>query len=219
MSQGTRYKFQGSQIQVLTAFDADSPPLTITAVTQANPAVVSFTGTPPNDGDVIKIASVVGMTELNGHAYIVDNVGGGTLELVGVDSSGYNAYTSGGTISLGSFSNFCELTNYNRTGGTSPEIPATTLCSDAQEYELGLPDFGNTALTFNFAPQTAVQGALHEWYLSGDEMAIRVELPNNGGIMVQKGFVQQETETAGVGTLWTATATIRNTGNRFDLAA
>jgi hypothetical protein len=156
------------------------------------------------------------MTELNGKAYIVANPTGGTLELADTDASGYNAYTSGGTMALGVFSNFCELTNYNRTGGTSPEIPATSLCSTAQEYELGLPDFGTTALSFNFAPETAVQGALHEWYLSGDMMAIKVLLPKDGGEMAQLGFVQQESETAGVGTIWTATATIRNTGNRFD---
>ena len=57
---------------------------------------------------------------------------------------------------------------------------------------------------------------MHDWYLSGGEMAVRVVLPNSGGSMVQLGFVQQETETAGVGGIWQATATIRNTGNRFD---
>jgi hypothetical protein len=35
--------------------------------------------------------------------------------------------------------------------------------------------------------------------------------------MIQMGFIQQESETVGVGGLWAATVTIRNTGNRFDI--
>lgn len=215
MAGGARFKFHGSQIQVLTGYDANSPSLVITGITKANPAVVSATNT-LSDGDVIKINGVAGMTEVNGGVFVVDNATGGNFELFEVDSTAYGTYTSGGYIDEGAFSNLCELTNYNRAGGTSPEIAATTICSTAQEFEIGLPDFGTTTLDFNFAPNTAVQGALHAFYLSGDKMAVRVVLPNAGGNLVQVGFVQQESETAGVGGIWTASATIRNTGNRYD---
>lgn len=216
MAGGLRYKFHGSQIKVLTGFDAESPSKAITGITKANPAVVSITNHGFVDGDVVYIQNVGGMTELNGGTFIVESLGSGTFSLVDVDSSGYGTYTSGGIVDLGEFSNLCELTNYNRQGGTSPEIPATTVCSTAQEYEVGLPDFGTTQIDFNFAPNTAVQGALHAFYLSGAKIAVKVVLPNAGGNMVQLGTVQQESETAGVGGLWTASATIRNTGNRYD---
>jgi hypothetical protein len=160
------------------------------------------------------------MTEVNNGVFVVGTVvaGSNTFELADVDSTGYGTYTSGGIVDIGTFSNLCELTNYNRQGGTSPEIAATTICSTAQEYEIGLPDFGTTQIDFNFAPLTTVQGALHAFYLSGDKMAIKVLLPNGGGNLVQIGFVQQESETAGVGGIYTASATIRNTGNRYDYA-
>jgi len=215
MAGGLRFKFHGSQIQVITGFDAESPSGTITGISKANPAVVTATNTLAI-GDVVKITGVVGMTEVNNGVFIVSAATGANFTLFDTDSSAYGTYTSGGHFDEAAFSNLCELTNYNRTGGTSPEIPATTVCSSAQEYELGLPDFGTTALDFNFAPGTTVQGALHDFYLSGDGTAVRVVLPNSGGSMVQLGFVQQESETAGVGGLWTATATIRNTGQRFD---
>lgn len=220
MAAGKRYKFQGSQIKILVSFDAQSPSIAISAVTKANPAVVTYTGADLIvDGDVITVYGVGGMTELNGNVYVVDNVntGANTLELFEVDSTGYGTYTSGGHFDIGVFSNFCELTNYNRQGGSSPEITATTVCSTAQEYELGLPDFGTTQLSFNFAPSTTVQGALHAFYLSGAVMAVKVILPNSGGELTQMGFVQQESETAGVGGLWTAQTTLKNTGNRFDI--
>lgn len=219
MPAGKKFKFQGSEIAVLTGFDADSPPDAITAVTAANPPVVT-TGTAHGlvEGDVVKIVGIVGMTELNDEIFVVGNVPDTThFALTDVDASDYAAYVSGGTISKGVLSNFCELTNYNRQGGSSPELPATSLCSVAQEYELGLPDFGTTQLDFNFAPRTTIQGALHDFYLSGDKIAIYVNLPKNGGQMIQLGFVQQESETAGVGALWTASTTVRNTGNRIDL--
>lgn len=217
MAGGARFKFHGSQIQVLTAFDADSPSHAITGITKANPAVVTSAAHGLEDGDVVYITGVVGMTEVNAQAFIVNVLNANTFELFGIDSTGYGTYTSGGLFDVGAFSNFCELTNYNRTGGTSPEIEATSLCSTAREYELGLPDFGTTQLSFNFAPGTSIQGALHDLYISGGPTAIKIILPNSGGTMVQLGFVQQETETTAVGGLWQATATLRNTGNRYDV--
>jgi len=81
---------------------------TITGVTQANPAVVSYTGgTGLREGDAITINDVVGMTELNGNNYLVSNLdtGAGTFELqntsgVDIDSTGYTAYSSGGEVDL-----------------------------------------------------------------------------------------------------------------------
>lgn len=217
MGAGVRYKFQGSQIKVLVDFHADSPAGHLTAISNASPAVVTQAAHPLVSGDVIQISDVLGMTEVNGGTFIVDVLSSSTYSLVDVDSTGYGTYVSGGLVDVGTFSNLCELTNYNRQGGSSPEIAATTICSTAQEYELGLPDFGTTQLSFNFAPGTTVQGALHAFYLSGAVTAVKVILPNSGGEMTQLGFVQQESETVGVGGLWTAQTTLKNTGNRYDI--
>ena len=80
--------------------------LTITAATAANPVVVTYTGTDPSNGDHLDIASVAGMTELNGRRFKVANVNGGsnTLELqtvdgINVNGTSFTAYTSGGTAS------------------------------------------------------------------------------------------------------------------------
>lgn len=220
MAGGLRYKFHGSEIKLLTGYGANSPSIGILGITQADPAVVHYNGADiVVEGDVVKFDNQVGgMTELRNTVQIAANVdtAANTFELFEVDSTAYGAFTSGGHFDIGEFSDLCELTNYNRQGGTSPEIPATTICSTAQEFEVGLPDFGTTQIDYNFAPQVAVQAALHQFYLSGDIMGVRVILPRNGGNLVQLGFVQQESETAGVGGLYTGSLTIRNTGNRFD---
>lgn len=218
MAGGKRFKFQGSMIELVTGFAADSPSKAISAITNANPAKVTSNSHGLENGDVVRITGVVGMTEVNDEVFVVQNKGINDFELAGVDSTGYGTRTSGGLIDVAEFSNLCELTNYNRQGGSSPEIPASSLCSTAAEFELGLPDFGTTQLSFNFAPRTAIQEALHDFYESGEKIAVKITLPKDGGEMIQLGFIQQEAETAGVGGIWTATATIRNTGNRVDLA-
>jgi len=74
----------------------------ITAATQANPVVVTSNGHDLLDGDEVTIAGVVGMTELNGNTYLVNNKAANTWELqtlagVNVDGTGYTAYVSDGT--------------------------------------------------------------------------------------------------------------------------
>ena len=70
---------------------------TITAITKANPAVVTATSHGYSNGDHIWINDVGGMTEVNGRRYTVANKTTNTFELSGVDSSNYTTYTSGGT--------------------------------------------------------------------------------------------------------------------------
>lgn len=222
MSGGKRFKFAGSQIAVVTEYGADSPSLHITAITKADPAVVTTQAAHGlSDGDVVKISGVAGMTEVNDEAFIVNSLTSTTFELVGVDSTNYGTFTASGSASVdkATFSNFCELTGYNRQGGSKTENDASSLCSTAVEVELGLPDFGTTQLDFFFAPRTAIQTALADFDASGDKMAVKVTLPKSGGVMVQLGFVQQLSEQSAVNGLWTGSLTLRNTGARYDIAA
>lgn len=211
MAGGIRYKWQGSKVEISTAFD--SAALDITAITKANPAVVSAAAHGLEDGDVVEITGVVGMTEVNGRRFVVEELSTGTFALIGVDSTAYGAYVSGGEAVAATFANFCEMTGYNRQGGTSPEIDATTICSDAAEFETGLPDFGTTQLDYNWAPSVSVQQAIEAAYAAGDIIAARVILPKNGGMKIQLGTVQQTSEQASNGSLWTGSLTIRNSGS------
>jgi hypothetical protein len=73
----------------------------ITGITQANPAVVTYSGSDTYaNGDRVWIDGVVGMTQVNGREFEVANVntGANTFELSGVNSTGYTAYSSGGTV-------------------------------------------------------------------------------------------------------------------------
>ncbi len=74
---------------------------TISAITKANPAVVTATGHGYSNGDEVVISGVVGMTEVNGKRFLVANKATNTFELTNKDgtninSSSFTTYTSGG---------------------------------------------------------------------------------------------------------------------------
>lgn len=70
----------------------------ITAVTKANPAVVTAASHGLNNGDRVFIKSVGGMTEINNLEFTVANKTTNTFELSGINSSAFTTYTSGGTV-------------------------------------------------------------------------------------------------------------------------
>lgn len=74
----------------------------ITAITQANPCIVSA-GNSYSNGDWVYIQGVNGMTQVNGRTFVVNNATGGSFSLVDlfgnpINSQAYGAYTSGGTV-------------------------------------------------------------------------------------------------------------------------
>jgi hypothetical protein len=88
------YKFLDS------ALTLDNP-LTITNISQANPAVVDITAHGLSNGDFVRIQNVTGMTEVNNVVYKVANKTANDFELNDeddndVDSTGFTAYISGG---------------------------------------------------------------------------------------------------------------------------
>lgn len=73
-------------------------PVSISAATQANPVEITATAHGFSDGDRVIINGVGGMTQLNNREFTVDNSTANTFELLGIDGTGFDAYTSGGEV-------------------------------------------------------------------------------------------------------------------------
>lgn len=73
-------------------------PVSITAATKANPVVVTAASHGFSNGDRVIITSVSGMTQLNNREFTVANQTTNTFQLSGIDGTGFDAYTSGGTV-------------------------------------------------------------------------------------------------------------------------
>jgi len=70
----------------------------ITGATRASPVVITASGHGFSNGDVVWISGVSGMTQLNNRAFTVANKTTNSFQLSGVNGTGYNSYSSGGTI-------------------------------------------------------------------------------------------------------------------------
>ena len=69
---------------------------TITGASKAATCVITATAHGFSNADVVGISGIVGMDELNGRNFTVANKADNTFELTGVNSSAYDAYSSGG---------------------------------------------------------------------------------------------------------------------------
>lgn len=211
MAAGQRLKFQGSYLSVITGSTGTQA---ITGASKANPCVLTCTAHTFVVGDVTPISGVVGMTELNGNSYVISAVGLNTITLHGVDSTNYSTYVSGGTAAKGTFSNFCELTGFDRSGGASADIPVSTICSDAEESEVGLRNYGNLKLDYNFAGALSiVQTTFDTAQTAGTPVMFKRVLPKSAGATVWTGLVLETSESAQVNEVWKGTANIKLTGS------
>lgn len=107
-----RFEFSTTQAYILEfgnlylRFYKDNAQITLAAqgvtnITQANPAVVTYSGADTYaNGDRVVITGVVGMTQVNNREFTVANVNAGanTFELSGINSTGFGAYVSGGSV-------------------------------------------------------------------------------------------------------------------------
>jgi hypothetical protein len=218
MSQGVRYKFIGSTIQVGIDYDQGSSATAITAITVADPAVVTASGHTAALGDVVKLTGIVGATQFNDNLYAVDDPTGTTFELAGEDNSMGAAWVSGGFVHEVTFSEFCELTGAAQAGGGADQEEVSTVCSTAKEFEQGLSDAGTLTLDFNFAPLTTVQTVLRASEVDGSDVAVKITLPNDGGIVIMLGAVQTTSFNGAIGqAIWKGNAVIKLSGPIFVL--
>ncbi len=134
-------------------------PFNITGITQANPAVVTAPGHNLTNGMTIGIQAVQGMTEANTNplqSWTVAGVSGNTFELEGINSEGWEAYSSGGTVS--------QVTN-QISGLSYLQGLTVTAVGDGQIVFMGpvpaggVVNFGSYAnfVTIGLAYQTVIQ--------------------------------------------------------------
>jgi len=66
------------KVEIESGLVVESPPISISAITQANPGVVTAAGHGLSNGDVVKFSVTEGMVQLDGQAVRVSGVSGAT---------------------------------------------------------------------------------------------------------------------------------------------
>lgn len=203
-------KSQGALLAVSSASAATKP---ITAATNALPVQLTVTGHGYTQGQIIFVAagSVVGMTQINGRAFVVDTPATNTFNLKGIDGTNYGVWASGGTTSLQTMTPLGQLTNVTGFDGTAAEIDTTNLQSVAKEYLIGLQDFGNVSLTV-FLQSDAGQTLLRAIKRSAAATAMSITL-SDGSISAFVAFCKQFTfDASGPDTAAKSNVSLRVTG-------
>ena len=92
----------GNMYEINIGMTCIASSMAITGASRANPCVITVTDTSAlTTDDWVMIQSVVGMTELNNKLYKITVLDGTTFRLDGIDSTGYTAWSSAGTITYG----------------------------------------------------------------------------------------------------------------------
>jgi hypothetical protein len=122
--------------------------VTISGITKANPAVVSYaSGTDPVNGDYVYVLAQ-GMSQVNGRVFRCANVNGAgnTFELEGVDSTLFGTFTSG-TFQVITFGTTFNVFSDVSVSGGDFDFLDSTLIHDLAKSQI--PNQAN-ATVFNF---------------------------------------------------------------------
>lgn len=131
-------------------------PQTITAITQADPGVITLAAHGLETADKIYVYDIAGMTELNTRYFWVTKIDANTFSLTdeagaSIDTSGYTAYTSGGKITyisglftkIGDFPGACGLYGGRFVAGGSDNDPDVFWLSKGPDAETGAAQYND----------------------------------------------------------------------------
>lgn len=207
-SQGTRFL-----LQVLSgALVAKN----ITAISKANPCVVTSAAHGFKTGDVVKLAAIGGTVELNGLTvpikYLTDN----TFALVDIDSTNFGTYTTGGTASALAFVESEQHKTYSFEDPGAPEQDESTLVSEEKEFGLGLPDPGTFSAELHYVEDDAAQIEIEKARADGEARLFKV-VKRNGFFKIFIGYVKSFNDTGGVDGRNSGTLQIRLSGKKWNV--
>lgn len=164
-------------------------PITVTAITKANPGVVSYTGTDPSNGAYLKMTAV-GMSEVDGRVFRIANVNAGsnTLELEGEDTTAYSDFTSGSFEIITFGTSVTTLTGLNASGGDFDFIDTTTIHSTVRTQIPGLASPGTYTCESFWDPSSAALLALKSASQSKAQRCVRFSF-SDGRKFLFNGYV------------------------------
>lgn len=187
------YSAQGATCKVGSVIAAK----TITAISKANPAVVTSTAHALVDGDVVKFASVAGMTEINTLIAVVRVLTANTFEAVGINSTNFSTYTSAGTAT-GVEAKVDNWISWNGMDGQASDIDVTDLDSLAKEWRSGLVDNGQITLNTQVSDTSEGQQALRASQKAAGPSSRMLITFKNGKTRTFQMYCKQAPESGGV---------------------
>jgi hypothetical protein len=172
----------GTIFSIGTAYGSDK---TVSAITNANPAVASSTSHGFTDGDIIVVSS--GWTVLNGAVVRVDASDTNTFALEGVDASSTTVFPTGagvGTVrEVTTFVSLSQVKNIVPSGGEQQFYQWQYLEERTQRQRPTVKNARALTITLDYDPDLPWHQALITADQLGTPHAIKALLPNNDIIL------------------------------------
>lgn len=155
--------------------------LTVSAITNANPAVATSTAHGLANGDYIEITS--GWSRLTDKVVRVANVAANTFELEGIDTSSTSIYSSGGGTGTArevtGFTQLAQIVGSASNGGEQQFLTYQFLEADAEKR---IPTFKSAAgITFTVADDPTLPGYIIAKAANDDRLARAVRISLSSG--------------------------------------
>ena len=181
----------GSIVAIASGYSAAK---TVSAVSNANPAVATSAAHGLTDGDFVEFTS--GWSRATDRIYRVDGATTGTFEFEGLNSTSTTVYPAGngtGTVrEITGFTQLSQIIDSSSTGGEQQFLEYQFLEADAQKR---IPTFKSPAgVTFTVADDPTLAGYILAKEANDDRLprAVRITLPN-GAILLYNAYITLST--------------------------
>lgn len=201
-------------------------PVTVTGISNDNPAVVSFSGAAPANGDYIILAdNLEGMQRLAGQAGRVASLvspSPSSFELENIDSSNvdiYGEFTDASSFKkITAWSTLAQSTSLEAASASVNKLDSTVLLDSIKQFIPGQSDVPD--LTVNLFSDPLLEASLIIAAAAdvGGILTFRCTL-QNGSKRLFRGYVTLPSESISVGQLITGSFTISQKGARLAFAS
>lgn len=187
---------------------------TVSAATSANPIVLTITSHGYSDGTIVKITGISGgMTELNNKVGVVKTLTANSVQLGGINSTGWTTFTGTATATPNTFT-IGNVRSFTVGGASKTQVDITNLASTAREYQGGLADSGNASAEFDVKYSDEGQMALWSGYYSTGINIPVVITYSDSKTQTISAEVMSFDENGAVDDVIRGTSTLKISGNR-----
>jgi len=163
----------GTNVTVEVESTKDTP-LTVTALTLANPGQVTSAGHGLANGAVVVFDVSAGMVELDGQAVRVANQATDTFELEGLDTTDYSTWTAGTASEVNAWHTVSNSQSVSMPNPTPEKIDITTLIDKVKQNAYGLPEAPDGSITALYDPELAATQEIRTATKANEARAFRV---------------------------------------------
>lgn len=171
----------------VTVESALATALVVTAITKANPGVVTFTGTPPSNGVFVKLLAQ-GMAEVDARVFRVAGAAGQTFQLEGENTINYGTFSSGTAEPITFGTTLTSATGLTASGGEFDFIDITTIHDSVKKQIPGAASAASYSFECLWDVADAAQLALKQASDTKSQRAAKIAF-SNGQKVVFVGFV------------------------------